>query len=311
MEYRKYGSLDQTPTGPYPDEVIEETQIELETLTDVFQKAGVCVRRPDVFDHSREFASPDWRTDGQYNLCPRDLFFVAGATIIEAPMALRARQFETISFKPILRNYLASGARWLAAPRPRLSDDDYIFEEAPSIALSERDPVFDAANILRIGRDILYLVSDSGNRTGARWLQSALGLDYRVHPIDGVYAGSHVDTTFALVRPGLVVANAHRVGPGNLPLIFSGWDVIYMDKVVDIGFTGVPYASDWIGLNFMMLNPETAIVDKNQAWLIHALESRGVTAVPLSLTHARTMGGGFHCVTLDVRRRGLLEDYCS
>ncbi|MCW5941826.1 MAG: hypothetical protein KIS66_06325 [Fimbriimonadaceae bacterium] len=309
VEYRDCGSLEKTPTGRYPEHVIEETQCELESLASLFRQAGIVVRRPDVFDHSQSFSSPHWQTDGQYNFCPRDLFVVAGSTIIEAPMTLRARQYETLSYKPILRDYMNSGARWLSAPSPELLDEDYYLDPPDSIAISERDPIFDAANVLRVGRDILYLVSDTGNRAGARWLQNALGDDYRVHAVEGLYTGSHVDTTLSLVRPGLVVANADRVHPGNLPSLFSKWDVIYLDEVTDIGFTDIPYASEWIGMNFVMLNPETAIVDRNQEGLIRKLEARGVTVTPLSLTHARTLGGGFHCVTLDVRRRGLLEDY--
>lgn len=311
IEYGESGSLGAMPTGPYPASVISETQDQLEALVEMFESNGVRVRRPDICDHKKEFGSPDWKTDGQYNYCPRDLFVVAGETIIEAPMTLRARQYETNSFKPILRDYLASGSKWLAAPRPLLLDEDYFTDEDRELAISESDPVFDAANILRIGRDILYLVSDSGNRLGARWLQIVLGDDYRVHPVSGLYTGTHVDTTITVVRPGLVVVNANRVNPINLPKIFRKWDVIYLDQVEDIGFTGVPYASEWIGMNFMMLNPETAVVDGSQTTLIKRLDEYGVGVIPMKLTHARTMGGGMHCVTLDVRRRGILEDYCS
>lgn len=310
IEYRDCGSLEKTPTGRYPDHVIAETQQELEALVEVFRSAGVIVRRPEVFDHTREFGSPDWKTDGQYNYCPRDLFVVAGNTIIEAPMTLRARQHETLSFKPILREYLQSGARWFSAPKPVLADEDYRLGGPGEISISENDPIFDAANVLRIGKDLLYLVSDSGNLLGAKWLQSVLGDSYRVHAVEGLYTGTHVDTTITLVRPGLVVVNASRVGPSNLPSLFSNWDVIYLDTVRDIGFTGIPYASEWIGMNFMMLNPSTAIVDGAQTVLIRELERRGVDTIPMTLSHARTMGGGFHCVTLDVRRRGSLEAYC-
>lgn len=311
VEYGECGDISRTPTGPYPADVIAETEVQLEALVSMFEKSGVRVRRPDVFDPKKQFGSPDWRTDGQYNYCPRDLFVVAGETIIEAPMTLRARQYETNSFKPILRDYLESGARWIAAPRPLLLDEDYFTESDRDLAISENDPIFDAANILRIGRDILYLVSDSGNRIGARWLQAVLGDEYLVHAIEGLYTGTHVDTTITLVRPGLVVVNATRVHPGNLPKIFAKWDVIYLDHVQDIGFTNIPYASEWIGMNFMMLNPDTAVVDGTQTSLIRELDSHGIDIVPMHLTHARTLGGGMHCVTLDVRRRGKLEDYCS
>ena len=312
VEYRDLGSPDQIPSGLYPEKCIEETKEDLEILVSEFEKLGIIVRRPEVFDHSKISATPDWQTDGQFNYCPRDLFVCVGDTIIEAPMTLRARQNETISFKEIMLDYLRSGARWFSAPRPRLTASFYhVPEKDWELAIGEQEPVFDAANVLRIGRDILYLVSDSGNKLGAQWLQNILGSEYRVHACDNIYTGTHIDTTLTLVKPGLIVANPERVNKDNLPSIFSGWDVIYLNDVYDIGYTNIPYASHWIGINFMMINQNLAVVDKNQTALIRELAKRDVDVLPLQLRHARTMGGGFHCVTLDVRRRGKLEDYCS
>jgi N-dimethylarginine dimethylaminohydrolase len=310
VEYQSYGSVNRIPSGPYLNRVIAETEEDLEALAETFHKLGVVVRRPEVWDHAQTYRSPDWETDGQYNYCPRDLFVVAGNWLIEAPMTLRCRQYETLSFKPLLLDYLRSGARWVAAPRPRLTDDGYCLDGTHPLALTEAEPVFDAANVLRLGRDLLYLVSDSGNRIGARWLQSVLGPDFRVRSYEGVYSGTHVDTTITPVRPGLVVVCGERVGPHNLPDVFSGWEVVYLSDVVDIGFTGTSYASKWIGLNFLMVRPDLAIVDSVQKTLIKELEQRQVEIIPLRLRHARTLGGGFHCVSLDVRRKGCLESYC-
>ena len=43
--------------------------------------------------------------------------------------------------------------------------------------LNEKEIYFEAANTVRMGRDLLYLVSTSGNNKGAKWLQSILGED--------------------------------------------------------------------------------------------------------------------------------------
>ena len=37
------------------------------------------------------------------------------------------------------------------------------------------EPAFDAANVLRFGEDLIYLVSATGNELGGHWLQSILG----------------------------------------------------------------------------------------------------------------------------------------
>lgn len=311
IEYRQFESHDRIPSGPYSQRVIGETEEDLEALVEALEKLGVVVRRPEIWDHARLCRSSDWESDGQYNYCPRDLFITVGNWIIETPMTLRCRQHETVSFKPLLLEYMRGGARWISAPKPRLADDVYCLDGSHPLVLTEAEPVFDAANVLRLGSDLLYLVSDTGNSIGAAWLQSIVGPAYRVRAYKGVYSGSHVDTTIAVVRPGLVVVNAERVGPHNLPDVFAGWDVVYLSDIVDIGYTETSYASKWIGINFLMVRPDLAIVDPMQTTLVRELEKRNVNTLPLRLRHARTLGGGFHCVTLDVRRSGVLETYCQ
>ena len=50
------------------------------------------------------------------------------------------------------------------------------------------------------------------------------------------------------------------------------------------------------------VNPHTVIVDQDNSKLIRTLEQHGMTVIPLKLRHSRTLGGGFHCVTLDLER---------
>jgi hypothetical protein len=82
------------------------------------------------------------------------------------------------------------------------------------------------------------------------------------------------------------------------PFRFS---LTYSPEMVDIGWAGDvvrPCASVWIGMNFLMLDPQTALVEERQLPLMRLLGR-----------HVRTLGGGAHCVTLDLRRRGGLESY--
>lgn len=311
VDYREHvDSPGDIPSGPYDPRIVEEANEDLEGLVEVLREAGVTVRRPAASDHAAVFSTPDWSTDGGYGYCPRDLLLPVGRTIIEAPMTLRSRYCETLAYKDLLLEYFASGAGWISAPRPRLLDDTYDAGAADGVVLRNHEPVFDAANVLRLGRDLLYLVSSSGNMLGCRWLQSVLGDGYRVHPVEGVYAGTHIDTTFTLVRPGLVVANPERVPPDAIPGVLKNWDVLWCPEIVDTGYAGdYPMGSVWQGMNFIMVNPSLAVVNDKQVPLIRALEAHGVGVAPLPMRHARTLSGGFHCVTLDVRRRGTLEDY--
>ena len=53
--------------------------------------------------------------------------------------------------------------------------------------ISEKEILFEAAEYCKDGKDLLYLVSSSGNKLGAKWLQSVLGDDYRVHSTSDIY----------------------------------------------------------------------------------------------------------------------------
>jgi glycine amidinotransferase/scyllo-inosamine-4-phosphate amidinotransferase 1 len=76
-----------------------------------------------------------------------------------------------------------------------------------------------------------------------------------------------------------------------------------VDNIVEQEFYQYPYASKWIGLNMLVVDPTTVIADAAQHNLIKLLEQKKLTVIPLTLRHSRTLGGGFHCVTLDLRRK--------
>lgn len=310
IEYAQCGHVDNIPSGPMPQRVLEETEVELEALCEELSHLGVTVRRPDRRDLSAFVSTPDWRSDGFYDYCPRDVLLSVGTTVIEAPMVLRSRFLEASAYRTHLLEYLASGAKWFSAPKPQLRDDMYDPDAPMGRRLRNHEPAFDAANIVRLGTDILYLVSDSGNELGWRWLQATLGDDYRVHPCRDVYASTHVDSTIVPLRPGLVLLNPARVNDANMPVLFRDWDHLWCPDLVDTGYVGEhPRASVWIGMNLLVLRPDLVVADNRQPMLIRELERHGIDVLPLRLTHARTLGGGFHCVSLDVRRRGPLETY--
>lgn len=310
IESSVYPSPDVSPEGALPQHVVEETEADLERLCATLTELDVVVRRPDVTDHAATFGSPEWVSDGFYNYCPRDVLLAIGDTIIETPMVLRSRFFEPFAYKNLLLEYFESGARWLSAPKPRLADNLYNLDAPPGERLANLEPAFDAANILKFGTDILYLVSDSGNELGCRWLQSALGSTYKVHPCHGLYAHTHVDSTIVPLRPGLVLLNPARVNDTNMPDFLRSWDVIWAPEMVPTEFVGDhPYCSVWIGMNLLVVRPGLVMADDRQVALIEELEHHGIEVLPLRLTHARTLGGSFHCVSLDVRRQGSLETY--
>lgn len=310
VEYPGLRNIEEIPSGPYPQRVIDETNDELEALCELLTTLGVKVVRPEPRDSGIPFSTPDWSTEGFYDYCPRDGLLTVGRTILETPMVLRSRHYEARAYRSILQGYSDRGAIWASAPKPRLLDEMFDPSAEMGLRLANFEPAFDAANVLKFGTDLLYLVSDSGNELGWRWLQNFLGDSYTVHPARGIYASTHVDSTLVPLRPGVLLTNPSRVTGDNLPAFLADWERIECPELVDTGFTGtVPRASPWIGMNILMTAPGRAIVDRRQRGLMRVLERHDVEVLPSQLTHARTLGGGFHCVTLDVRRQGGLTTY--
>jgi N-dimethylarginine dimethylaminohydrolase len=180
---------------------------------------------------------------------------------------------------------------------------DSIVYRADTVYRMPRDQgmILDAANILRLNDTMLFLQSASGNADAVKWLRQKFP-DVKVE-VCNFYSGVHIDSTIVPLREGLVLVNASRVTVDTLPNIFNDWEVIWVDDVVEQNFFQYPYASKWIALNMLVIDPFTIIIDKTQLNLIAILENYNFTVIPLELRHSRTLGGGFHCVTLDIVRQ--------
>jgi N-dimethylarginine dimethylaminohydrolase len=160
--------------------------------------------------------------------------------------------------------------------------------------------IMDAANVCRMNDRWLFLESPSGNRLAYEWLCEQFP-EVNIE-LCNFYGGVHIDSTIVPIREGVVLLNGDRVNKDNCPKVFKSWEKIYINDVVAQDFYQYPYASKWIAMNILTVNPTTVIVDKHQTKLILLLEQKNFTVIPLELRHSRTLGGGFHCVTLDLVR---------
>ncbi len=273
------------PAGAYPQWILDEANEDLEQFCDVLKQAHVEVVRP-------ENTNPAY-----YNYCPRDTALIYGDTAYAAPMPVQARRNEYYAYAHHLTNIVD-----LQQPYIEQLYNTQCIGNPDILALTNVAPAFDAANVLRANEDLLYLVSNSGNQAGAELLQQHV--DARVHLLEGVYSYMHIDSTLAFLREGLLLANPSRIKNANmLPAPFNTWDIIWCADPVDIGHApGYCNASVWVGMNLFSINETTVVVEQSQTALARQLEQHGVDVALLPCRHQRTLGGGWHCVTLDLIR---------
>lgn len=295
INYADKVSTDDINVGLYPQQVIDEANEDLELFVDLLVKEGVEVVRPAD------------NNPGYYNYCPRDTVFVHKDLILATPQPLRARHNEYLAMDHIFKPYKHQGYRYVAQMAAK-EDDLYNAEcvgQRDILALTETEPSFDAANILRANDDVYYLVSNSGNKAGALYLQSLLGTNTQVHLVENVYSYMHIDSTIAFLREGLMLLNPSRIkSVYQLPKKLRNWDIIWADEPVDIGhYPGYCNASPWLNVNLFSIKPNLCVLLEGQDALRRQIESKGIDVAVLRGRHQRTLGGGFHCVTLDLERR--------
>jgi glycine amidinotransferase len=304
----------QMPKGRYPEHVYSEAEEDLEGMVGVLEDFGVKVHRPDlsVIDFTTTVSNGLWESQQYEAYCPRDSVTVIGDTIIEGAMSLRARYHETFMFNELFKQKSMQGAKWLPMPKPMLQDDLYKIQPGRDPSVNNNEPILDPANLIRCGYDILYLISNTGNEQGAKWLQNTLGDSFRVHTMHDLYSWAHVDSTIMPLRPGLVVLNASRVDEDKVPELFETWDKIWYTEEMCVGqpcLEDYAPASSWIGMNVLSIDPQHVLVPSEEIPLMKAMESHGITPIPVQMRHMRTLAGGPHCVSCDLVREGTLENY--
>lgn len=295
--------------GPIPKAVVDEIEEDITGLLHALGEFGVEVHRPLPWDSARPIRTPFWSCSQLYSLMPRDSLLVFGDLAIEVPSPTRSRYFEAFPFRPLLASYVEKGAHYIAAPKPMLTEASF-----ENDALSECEPLFDAANCIRLGCDVFVDINRSANRRGMEWLQGTLnyfsGGKVRVHAMS--IGNDHADVTLIPLRPGVVLIDPLRVNKNNLPKQFATWEQVAVEEVTPTRNYGLSYplgSNDGIGRNVLMLDMNTVIVDNMQVPLIRELERRRFTVIPLRYRHGRTLGGSWHCITLDTHREGGLISY--
>jgi glycine amidinotransferase len=305
---------------------LQELIEDVEGIAAHLESLHVTVHRPlapgSDLDH---VATPAWAAAVTPPLNVRDNTLVLGDEIIETPPTLRDRYFETQFLKPLFLDYFRQGARWTTMPRPMMTDrsfDPTNTNAAPNIEVPEDpraspydvglEPMIDGANCLRLGRDLIVNISNANHALACDWLERHLEGRFRVHRMHKL-TQSHIDSVVIPLRPGTLLVRNEGV-LDYLPEALRSWDTI-VSPTPDIGDypqyendDPIP-ASPYIDLNLLSVDENTVMVNDACKSLIHTLEERGFTVVPVRHRHRRLFGGGFHCFTLDTVRTGGAEDY--
>ena len=304
-------------------QILYETEEDLDNLAQTIKKYGSVVRRPDLPDRN-QFVW--WQTEGHGAplppLTPRDWQITLGDKLLRVlPMS---------GLDSVCAEYESRQPGSVINPHGDTWDKNCILNGAS------------ASCIVRVGRDIFFDNSEFLTSEQSRWIvDNVLGTEYRVHE---AITDGHGDAVFAILKPGVLLSSKHDVNL-NFDQDFPDWDIC---KVWDSsiwaamevgkfkydtspgawyvqGQTPTPeftkfvntYLNKWTGfvaetvfdVNCLVLDEENVIFSAYNKPVFDYCRKHRINPIISELRHSYFWDGGISCCTQDIRRRGGLESY--
>ncbi len=316
--------------GPRLKDTVDKANQLLNDFSEILKKRGIKVDRPVPLNHDQKISTPDWEVESMFGCMPaRDVLLTVGNEILEATMSYRCRWFEYLNYRPLLQKYFNedNNMKHETAPKPRLTDldyrKDYLSEkignkkrlewtEKKFFVTTEEEPLFDAADILRFGKDLVVQHGFTTNLKGIDWLRRHFK-NHRVHTVNfpGDAYPIHIDATFTPIREGLIINNPQRKLPKDQRKLFekNGWKILDSAQPAHNNPPPLCYSSVWLSMNVLVLDPKTVCVEKSEIYQAEQLDKLGMEVIPIELRDAYAFGGGLHCCTADIYREGEFKDY--
>jgi len=338
--------------GPFPQEMVDAASEQMDYFVKQLEKRGVKVDRvvvhPCMFN--KPVSTPDWtqlNCHGANN--PRDVFLCHGKYLIEATASRRSRWYEYLNLRPLFEQYFKEDPEVVhfTAPKPRLTDESYVknyyyyFDNVwtneekrrrlynREFQLTEKEPLWDAADAMRFGKDIFHQYSSVTNRNGMDWLKRMFAeFGIRVHPVEfdtpddpskpDNFHPWHSDVDLVPLRPGLVMYNPDwKLRTPEAWDLFkkNDWELIPAARPVHVHHEKLSLiepmfnVTSWISMNTFSIDPKTVCVEAHEKAYCEQLDKLGFTVVPIPYEKVIPFGGALHCTTLDIYREGKLEDY--
>jgi hypothetical protein len=305
-------------------QILAETEEDLQNLQRVIEQYGARVRRPNLQNKNR-FQND--QTKGipvsLPPLTPRDWQISLGQKLL--------RVLPVFELNDICNEFADQVVNPHNIPNANISwDPDCILNGAS------------ASCIVRVGRDVFFDNSDYLKPEQTRWIvDNVLGPEYRIH--EAVTDG-HGDAVFAILKPGVILSSKHDVEL-HFDRDFPGWEVhkvwdssilaaMEVGKFKQENFNGrwyvtgqTPtaefadyvdtYLNKWTGfvsetvfdVNCLVLDEENVVFSAYNKPVFDFCRRHRINPIISELRHSYFWDGGISCCTQDLRRRGGLETY--
>lgn len=306
-------------------QIAEETEEDYQKLINLLHTFGVETIRPDagvMFDRAKHNIKNNKPIMRPYEMQPRDSSIMLGETFYHTLMTETSKPIVDLISKQgnTIKRSISSGFKY-----------------------QKNDMKLNAAMTSRIGKDLIVGTIDNNEINLVNLdelekdLQSKLP-DYRVKMVD---TQGHADGAFCPVVPGLILS---ILGADYYTTTFPGWEVVFLQgeawgkvqpflklKEQNSGKWWVPgqelnqdftdyvetWMNHWVGyveesvfdVNMIVIDKQNVIVNGYNQKAFDAFSRYGITPHICNFRHRYFWDGGLHCITSDLHREGVMEDY--
>ena len=209
------------------------------------------------------------------------------------------------------------------------------------VTIGNENVYMNSAMITRLGKDLIVGTFDDASDSQVENIKSIFAEkipDRRIHVAN---TSGHTDGAFCPVVPGLILSIAI---PVKFKETFPGWEVVFLygeswNKVsgwqelkrINGGKWWVPgqelnqdftdyvetWMNHWVGyveesvfdVNMIVIDKKNVIVNGYNELAFDAFSRYGITPHICNFRHRYFWDGGLHCITSDLHREGVMEDY--
>jgi len=328
-----YSFITNTRVRSVMEKIAQETEEDYQKLISLLKQFNVKVLRPNV------------KNDVEFNtyngkiipppMCPRDYTAMINNTFYIDQC--------TSEFKWDIE----PGNDWPCVPTtnyPEVFDytwKDIINQIQKHTKTIQYNQGINAATVTRIGKNLFLGTSRQRPEWEIEKIQKQFQLRFPDYRCKVLNIGGHSDGTFCPVSPGLIISLNDVTTYANS---FPGWEVVYLpgqswDKVDSFlklkkknkGKWWVPgeelnenftefvesWLAHWVGyveetvfdVNMLIIDQKNVICNNYNKQVFDAFELYGITPHIVPFRHRYFWDGGIHCITSDLHREGVMQDY--
>lgn len=333
------------------ERIARECEEDYQKLISLLESFGVEILRPNLSDDYTKYQNPNGKLSAP-PMCPRDYlamigedFYVETNQILVSWEYLRGSTWsECPSYpKDIPLNIQAECAEifHMYDLHDKMQEYSEIVDRVAKTnkVIYNKDKHLNTAMIARVGQDLYFGTENlTDDLSALKKKYQSYFPDYNCHIAN---TGGHLDGTFAVVAPGLIVSSLEI---DNFSELFPGWEVVYvpfstLDSVAgfeqikqqNAGKWWVPgeeentaftefvssWIDNWVGyveetlfdVNLLVINEKNVAVSGYNKLVFDAFARHSITPHIVNFRHRFFWDGGLHCITSDLDRQGTKQNY--